>query len=175
MSAPGEAADSRPTQNEVNKPNYTISALLQVIKLFPVWATERERKSVEKKREGKICMGLFMLHFNTLLDVLTSIRGTIKLRSSLGLMSCNMYSKIYAPPVPAPHHGIIALFSSSRYATCFLLFNYGFMVLVIRRKHNRKKAQAVAEICSYCSLIGRTTIDEQPTLSLSLFNQHLHF
>lgn len=138
MSAPGEAADSRPTQNEVNKPNYTISALLQVIKLFPCMSN-RERKSVEKTREGKICMGLFMLHFNTILDVLTSIRGTIKLRSSLGLMSCNMYSKIYAPPVPAPHHGIIALFSSSRYATCFLLFNYGFMVLVIRRKHNRKK------------------------------------
>lgn len=139
MSAPGEAADSRPTQNEVNKPNYTISALLQVIKLFPYMSNRERKKECRKKREGKICMGVFMLHFNTILDVLTSIRGTIKLRSSLGLMSCNMYSKIYAPPVPAPHHGIIALFSSSRYATCFLLFNYGFMVLVIRRKHNRKR------------------------------------
>lgn len=49
MSAAGEAADSRPMRNEVNKPNYTISVLLQVIKFIK---RERERKREERGRVG---------------------------------------------------------------------------------------------------------------------------
>lgn len=63
MSAPGEAADSRPTQNEVNKPNYTISALLQVIKLFPCMSNRERKKECRKKERGENLHGFIYAAF----------------------------------------------------------------------------------------------------------------